>query len=506
MKRYLLGADFGTSGVKCCIIDTKEKRRYVGSLFEYPTYHNQPQWSEQNPKEYWGKFCMASREILDISGADPAEIEAIGISSQGHGVIAVDKNGDDLGLNMIWQDARTEEQCRFMQDNFAEDIRKTNGNAIKVLFPVPGILWEKQYAPEKYNSAVKYMGVSPFINFKLTDKYTVNPSEGSLIHCFNIAENKWDEDLAEKLGIPVEKFPEIKHCSEFIGEVTEKAAAETGLCAGTKVIGGGHDTTSAALALGVVSVGQAFYSMGTGSNLGVITAEPKYDASMTVQSYVIPNMWIFDAVMNSTGYSMKWFAQQFGQELKQLNSGSSIGIYDLLGAEAAQSPVGSRGVIYHPYLQGESCPIWDDSARASFVGITGRTTRGDMVRALMEGICYSARHNMEVFESCDSEINELIVCGGPAKSALWMQILSDVLGKVVKVTENEDAAPVGDAMLAGVASGVYASFEEAAEENVHIKTVYYPNPENKKVYDELYEVYVEIYKGLKPQFAKLAKY
>lgn len=506
MGKYLFGADFGTSGVKAAILNSETGEKFMSSLFEYPTLHKQPLWAEQVPKEYWRAFCEACSEILGISGIDSSEIDAIGISSQGHGVIAIGADGDDLGDNMIWMDSRTDEQCTYMRENFAEDIAKVNGNSIKVLFPVPGILWEKKYAPEKYKKAVKYFGVSPYINYRLTGKFTVNPSEASLIHCFDVKNLVWSEDITHKLEIPVDKFPEIFQCGGFIGEVSPEAAAATGLKAGTKVIGGGHDTTSAALALGVVSVGQAFYSMGTGSNLGVITDEPKYDEAMTVQCYVIPEMWIFDAVMNSTGQSLKWFDRQFGQFEKQAAAALGVSSYDLYNLEAAKSQPGSGGVIYNPYLAGESSPIWDEYARASFIGITSRTTRADMIRAVMEGVCYSAYHNMKAFEGQNCIISELIVCGGPAKSRIWMQILADITGKIVKTTENEDAAPLGDAMLAAVACGHYKSYREAADKNVRIKDIYYPDPGLRETYDTLFEVYRNVYDKLKDDYRKIARF
>jgi xylulokinase len=320
--------------------------------------------------------------------------------------------------------------------------------------------------------------------------FSVNPSEGSQNYCFDTKRHTWNSDIADKLNIPLSKFSDVFECHATIGRVTEKAAQETGLRPGIKVIGGGHDTTSAAFATGVVEMGQAFYSMGTGSNLGVITKQPVFHEAMTVQCYVIPDLWILDAVMNSTGQSMKWFNQQFGQMENLLAEKLGIGAYEMYDLEAQKSPAGNSGVVYTPYLAGESSPIWDGNARAAFVGITSRTTRGDIIRSIMEGVCFSAYHNMKIFEEMGSPINEFIVCGGPAKSRLWMEILADITGKIVKTTENEDAAPLGDAMLAGVACGLYADYKQAADKNVKIKNTYYPNPQSRNTYERLFTVYL----------------
>lgn len=506
MGKYLLGADFGTSGVKAIILDSDTSEKFSSKLFEYPTIHSEPLWAEQVPKEYWKAFCGATKDLLSTSGIDPNDIEAMGISSQGHGLVAIDKNGDDFGSNMIWMDGRTEEQCKYIRENYADDIAAINYNGIKVLFSIPGVLWEKKYRSEKYVTTQKYLGVSSYVNYMLTSKFTVNPSEASLNYCFDVKTYKWSESIADKLQIPINKFPDIYQCHDIIGTLTKKAATETGLVVGTKVIGGGHDTTSSAFAMGVVAEGQAFLSMGTGGNLGVVTSCPQFHEAMTVQCYISPKLWILDAVMNSTGQSLKWFNLQFGQFEKHTAEVLGISPYELYNIEASKAKPGSSGVVYTPYLAGESSPIWDENARASFVGITSRTTRGDIIRSIMEGVAFSVKHNMDVFEEMNSEIKELIVCGGPSKSKLWMQILSDVTGKIVKTTDNEDAAPLGDAMLAGVACGIFKNFKEAAIKNVVMKDTYTPNTNNKGVYKTLFKLYKDTYLKLKDNFKEISKF
>jgi xylulokinase len=506
MAKYLLGADFGTSGVKVLLLNPETDEKYNGKLYEYPTIHQEPLWAEQIPQEYWKSFCSACKDLIATSGINVKHIEAIGISSQGHGLIAIDENGSDLGNNMIWMDSRSEKQCEYIKSNFGEAIANKNFNTIKVLFAVPGILWEQEYRPERFKKTVKYLGVSSYINYMLTDKYSVNPSEGSLNYCFDTKNHSWNRDIADKLQIPLDKFSDIYECHNFVGIVTNKAAESAGLYPGTKVIGGGHDTTSAAFAMGVTEVGQAFYSMGTGSNLGVITKQPVYHEAMTVQCYVMPNLWILDAVMNSTGQSLKWFNQQFGHFEKFSAEKLGISSYELYDIEAQKASPGNSGVVYTPYLAGESSPIWDGNARAAFVGISSRTTRSDMIRSIMEGVCFSAFHNMKIFEDMGTPINEFIVCGGPSKSHIWMEILADVTGKTVKITENEDAAPLGNAMLAGVACGYYVDYNEATARNVKIRNSYKPNPQNTKIYDRLFEVYLNSYRKMKDDYHRISDF
>ena len=236
MAKFLLGADFGTSGVKALLLNAETGEKFGSKVYEYPTIHQEPLWAEQIPLEYWNAFCKACKELLDNSGIKSSEIEAVGFSSQGHGLIALDAEGNELGNNMIWMDSRSEEQCKYIQDNFGELITGINFNPIKVLFAIPGILWEQQYRPEKYKKTVKYLGVSSYINYKLTSVFSVNPSEGSQNYCFDTSHHKWNTEISKKLNIPLDKFSDIFECHKFIGTITNKAARETGLHPGTRVI------------------------------------------------------------------------------------------------------------------------------------------------------------------------------------------------------------------------------------------------------------------------------
>lgn len=506
MGNYLFGADFGTSGVKVIILNHTNGKKYSSDLFEYPTLHKKPLWAEQRPNDWWCAFCDATRQVLKASGVSASDIEAIGVSSQGCGVVCVDDKGETIDDAMIWMDSRTDKQCNSLKEKYADEIYMFNGNPIQTLFPLPSILWLQKNRPQIFDRTKYICGVSPYINFKLTDTMTVNPSEGSLIHLYDVRESKWSKQLCEQLDISQNLLPETCNCTDVIGEVSSQAAKETGLAAGTTVIGGGHDTTSAALGVGVSSVGQVFYSMGTGSNLGLIVDAPRFTSKTTCQNYVIPGTWIFNTVMTSTGVCMKWLNSEFGSTERLTSDLLDISSYDLFNQQAIKAKPGSGGVIFLPYLAGEMSPIWDENARACFIGMTNRTKRADIIRSVMEGVCFSAYHNMTVFEENDCDISEFRVAGGPTKSNIWMQILADITGKEIVVSKTEDAAPLGNAMLAGISIGVFENYKQACEGVVKIKQKYRPNTQNNEIFKTLFEVYKNSYLSLKEQFKKLSEF
>ncbi len=506
MRKFLFGADFGTSGVKGMLLDAETGEQFVGSSYLYPTFHRKPLWAEQDARDYWPAFCKAAKEVIALAGAQPEEIVVIALSSQGFATIPMGENGETLGDHMFWMDGRTEAQCKEIDEKYGDIVRKYNRNAITTLFPLPSVLWEKENDPDRYAKVKVYLSVAAYVKFKLTGKNTIDPTEGSNFHNFDIAKVEWADEVSNALGMDPSLFPPVYKCVEFIGEVLPEVAAESGFAAGTKVINGGFDTTSAAYGAGVAEPGQAFYSMGTGSNLAVVTDKPVYDPATLVQCHVVPGRWIMDSLMKNTGACLKWFNEEFCGEEKRLAEKRGISEYDIITLQAAQAQPGCGGVVYSPYMMGESSPLWDATVRASFVGITSRTKRQDMIRAVLEGIGFNLKQCLNVYLKNNIKVERIRVIGGPAKSSLWMQILADITNVEIQTTVVQDAAPLGDAMLCGVADGTYSSYEDAIEKNIKVQDVYKPNPENRQVYDDLFELFENVYAGLKDEYRRIAKY
>lgn len=499
MKKYLFGADLGTGGVKAVLLDPETGETVGSDLFEYEMKHPYPLWAEQDPEDWWAMFCAASRQVLARAGE--CEIIAAALSSQGCATVCVGADGRAIGNAFTWMDGRTGEEAAWLRDHFAEEIAQVNANEISTLLSTPNFLWLKKHDKPRFDRSSGFCGVMSYVGLRLTGRFAVPPSEATFCHLYDYKTHQYSRKLCSLLEIPYEKLPEAVSSTSLMGRVTAQAARECGLPADTPVAGGSHDNTAAALGMGVYQPGQVFFSMGTAGNMGVIMDRPREDGCLLTQACLFPGTWLMLATMGNNGACLKWLRENVLTDA----SGTKL-CYGTLNAYAQASPAGSRGVLFLPYLAGELSPLWDEKARACFIGMTSRTTKENLVRAVMEGVCFSVRHNLTMYERAGCAVEGLRVAGGPTESAVWMQTLADVTGREVSVPDVTNAGPVGDAVLAGVAAGCYPDVSGVLERAVRTRAQYTPNAQNREVYDRLFALYLGLYPKLKNEFSALSSF
>ena len=313
-------------------------------------------------------------------------------------------------------------------------------------------------------------------------------SQGYGIHFFNMETCTYDEDQAEKLGLSVDKVPELYPCHAVIGQVTEEAARITGLHRGTPVVAGGLDAACGTLGAGVYKPGQTQEQGGQAGGMSICMDKAVAHPKLILSPHVVPGMWLLQGGTVGGGGVLRWFKEQLG---------SIEDSFDDLTRLAQKVPAGSDGVVFLPYMAGERSPIWDPDARAVFYGLSFDKTKGHMVRAAMEGVAFSLEHNLRTAAETGVEVDELIAMGGSSNSILWTQIKADVTGKVIRVPTSDTATTLGAAILAGVGVGMYEDFGQAVEETIVITREHRPNPRAHKVYEKSMEVYLELYQRLK---------
>lgn len=497
MKKYLFGADFGTGGVKAVLLDPQTGETVGSDLFEYEMKHKNPLWAEQDPEAWWQMFCAASKQVLKRAGK--CEVIAVAMSSQGCATVCVGTDGKAIGDAFTWMDGRTGEEASWLKEHYADEIAKVNANEISTLLSTPNFLWMKKHDKRRFDQTAGFCGVLSYMNLRLTGDFVIPPSEATFCHLYDYKTYTYSPGLCRLLDIPYEKLPETVLSTDLFGSVTTRASQECGIAKGTPVAGGSHDNTAAALGMGVYKPGQVFFSMGTAGNMGVIMDRPREDSCLLTQACLFPGTWLMLATMGNNGACLKWL-----RENVLTNEAGKKLSYRAINEYAQGSRAGAHGVLYLPYLAGELSPIWDEKARSCLIGMTARTAKQDIVRAVLEGVCFAVRHNLMMYEQAGCYIGELRVAGGPAKSAVWMQILADITGHEVAVPAVFDAGPVGDAILAGVASGCFVDISNAVERTVHIKARYTPDPRCKEIYDRLFNLYIGLYPKLKDDFSDLA--
>ncbi len=486
MAVYLLGIDIGTSSCKAALF--RPDGTVVASAgSEYPVSYPRRGWAEQDPRTWWKGVCGAVRNLIGESRIDPAEIAGIGVDGQSWSAIALDSAGEVLCPTPIWTDTRSAEICRETAEGpGGEKLFALCGNPAQPGYTWPKILWYRRYRPEVFGKTAKILQSNSYIVYRMTGVMTQDLSQGYGLACFDMRKGRWDDDACGMLGIPRGFLPELMPSHQVAGRLTGEAANQTGLTEGTPVVAGGLDAACGTLGAGVVSPGQTQEQGGQAGGMSICIDEYAADPRLILGFHVVPGRWLLQGGTTGGGGALKWLRETMCPELS----------FAEMSALAGQEPAGSGGVTFLPYMAGERSPLWNPKACGVFFGLNFGTTRGQMIRACMEGVAYALRHNLETAEAAGARAETLRAMGGSANSRVWTQIKADVTGCRIEVPASDTATTLGAAILAGVGTGVYSSFEEAAARTVRVKRACEPDPATRAAYDRGYGIYRKLYPAL----------
>lgn len=503
----LLGIDVGTTGTKAELITTKGES-IVSAYKEYPLLYPRPNWVETDPEGGWWEACVETiQKIVSQNDVNPSNIAGISISCT-NALVAVDKEGKALHNAIMQLDKRTVPQANWIVDRVgAEKIGEITGNRVAAgATSAPIILWMKENKPELFEKTYKFLWPTGFVIAKLTGHYTMEWSRASWTCFFDTGKNRtYSKELCEKMGIPIEKLPTTCPPWEIIGEVSKRAAKETGLAEGTPVVGGMADTPAAALGTNATKPNDFFYVLGTVGRPVLILGKPKFDTRFLNCCHAVPDTWMSLAALDGGSVNLRWFRDIFGQLEVSISDLIDESPYVLLDQEAEKSPPGAGGLIYFPYISGSRANvIWDSNAKAILFGANLATKREDVIRAILEGVTFALRHNQEAYEEdVGARIDKVMMSGGGSNSRLWRQITADITGKPVHAIKRTASESIGNAVLAGFGTGIFDDIGEAANQMVEVVDIIEPREEYKQVYDELFELYKELYDSIKGEFSKL---
>jgi len=493
-----MGIDIGTTNVKACILDTSTNKVVASGYQEHPLFHPKPGYAEQEGNNYWEAVVSSIKQCLS-KGSFANDVAGMALSGLVGVTLPISEEGNPLRPGMIWMDARSEEECQEIRERVGEDkINFNNGNRIAPWFIEPKALWMKKHEPELFEKTHKFLSPSGYCTYRLCREFTINTGDAGLFYPYEYQKERWNPEIAEGIGVPMEKYAQIYRSHEVVGRVTAEAAAETGLKEGTLVSAGGTDISSAALGCGVIKAGQAYYSMGTGSNLGImIPTEQRVEEYRILKwPHVLPGLTMFDGPMAFTGASLKWFRDMFADPERLIAENSNGNVFELLTKQAAQIRPGADGLLYLPYMGNTLSPNWNSQAKGVFFGATLNTSRAHMIRALVEGVAYDLYSNVKIAKEAGVKVDELTLNGGPTKSAFWNQITANVTNLPLLVTDVDEAAPLGDAILAAVGAGLYDAPTDPVSELVSIVGTVEPDPATHEMYEDFFAIWRRVYFNL----------
>ncbi|HEY7515117.1 MAG TPA: xylulokinase [Vicinamibacteria bacterium] len=497
MKRLFLGIDVSTTGAKALLVD--EKGAVASSATTALTLQTpKPLWSEQDPHEWWSGTTKSVRQALASAGATGADVAAVGLTGQMHGLVLLDEERRVLRPAILWNDQRTGAECDEIRTRMGGKARlvQVSGNDALTGFTAPKILWVRRHEPEVYRKARLVLLPKDYARLRLTGEAAMDKADGSGTLLFDLASRGWSKEILDKLEIPSAWLPPTYEGPEVTGRVSATAAAETGLREGTPVVAGGGDQAAGAVGAGAIRPGVVALTLGTSGVVFASTEKALVEPEGRLHAFchAVPGRWHFMGVTLSAAGSLQWYRDT-------LAPGES---FVALVKEAEGAPAGSEGLLFLPYLSGERTPYPDPLARGSFVGLTVRHRRAHLTRAVLEGVAFSMRDCFGLLKGAGlGEVKQVRVAGGGAKSPLWRKICASALGaELVTVTSTEGAA-YGAALLAGVGGGAWATVDAACDAAVAVTGRDAPDSEWTKAYDALHARYRELYPALKPTFDRM---
>ena len=508
---YLMGVDLGSTSLKAVVYDLDGAVVASGSRTT-ERFHpdpSHPDWTVWDPKQIYGGTAAAIRDA--VAGLDdPRQVKALAVTGMGMDGVPMDDSGRWLYPFISWHDPRTAPQFEWWQKNIgAEKVFSIGGNPLWPINSALRILWMAENEPDVLARTDKWLLIEDFMNFMLTGRVATDYSMASCTLLFDQRELNWSDELIELSGIDRRLLPEVYPSTTPLGEVTPQAAKDTGLAEGTPVILGGHDHLCGALPVGAFRPGTVLDVTGTWESVLAATDRPVLnqklrESGMTVQAHVARGM---HATWGGSvaGEMLEWFRKEFGIRIDKQSDKPEAQDWEHLMAEASASPPGARRVMFLPHMSAANCPVVDQRSLGAFVGLSNLAGRGDILRAMIEGLDYQFLDIVTAMEAgLETTLDKFVAIGGAIRNEFWMQNKADVTGRPIEVPDVEEATPLGAAILAGIGIGLYRDEEDACRRVYRPGKTYTPNEKLARHYAEGFDIYKSLYPALAPVSHRLS--
>lgn len=491
---YYIGIDLGTSSVKLLLMDENGECVNIVTR-EYPISFPKPGWSEQNPKDWFVQTMTGIKELVE--GYDASLVEGISFGGQMHGLVILDENDEIIRPAILWNDGRTVKECDYLNNVIGRDrLTQYTANIAFAGFTAPKLMWLKANEPESFERISKIMLPKDYLAYKLSGVHCTDVSDASGMLLFDVKNRCWSEEMLKICDVLEEQLPEIYESYEAVGTLKADIADRLGLKRDVKVIAGAGDNAAAAVGTGTVGDGSCNISLGTSGTIFISSNEFGVDSNNALHSFAhADGTYHLMGCMLSAASCNKWWMDEI-LNTKEYNSEQS---------EIADEMLGNNNVFFLPYLMGERSPHNNPEARACFVGMTMDTDRRAMTQAVLEGVAFAIRDCFEVAAQLGIKIDASKICGGGARSSLWVKIMANVLNISIQLPEKEEGPSYGAAMLAAVGCGRFRSVCEAA--SVLTKTVHTVEPDSEiaERYEKKYAQFRKIYPALVPVFGSITE-
>jgi xylulokinase len=505
-NRYVIGADVGSQGMKTVLLDASAA--VVASAYAtYDPHYPAPNWAEANPADWESALEMTVQQVMQEAGIRATGIVALALGSQVDGLVCIGKNDEVLRPAIIWLDRRATDQCDTLAQYInPKDLFHLTGANLDSSHVAPKILWVRDNEPDIFAQSRYLLLPGSYMAYRLTGEAVVDYSNASSTLLLDVKQKVWSQQMLKLTGLDEERLGRVDGATNVIGPLTPKAALRLGLTTQTLVAVGSGDEHAACVGAGVTDSSIICDINGTAEPVCAVAHLPTFDESGLLETHchADPAAWLIENPGFVSGGSYRWFLDALAPHERAEAQRRGISPYDLLNAEAAQTPAAADGLIFLPCLSGAMTPTWNADARGVFFGLSLAHGRGHMVRSILEGTAYGLRDNVDRMVEIGLNPQEIRAVAGGARGKLWLQIKADVTGFPLSVPGELETTALGAAMLAGVAGGMFANLQEAAQAAIRIATYIEPDTRHRQVYDDAYALYREVYNTLQEPFRKAA--
>lgn len=479
--KYFIGLDIGTSGVKAMIICKDEIIKTV--TFDYPVYYPENMWSEQNPQDWYNASIKAIRTL--IKDINPKDVEAVSFSGQMHGLVILDENDNVIRPAILWNDGRSENETNYLNNEIGKEfLLKNTGNIAFSGFTAPKILWVMKNEPENFKRIKKICLPKDFVAYKLSGTFATDVSDAAGTLYFDTQKRRWSIPMLDILNISEDILPKVYESDEKIGVIKKDIAESLGFNENVKVIIGAGDNAASAIGTGTINDGDCNISLGTSGTVFVMSDKFRCDKQNAIHSFCSANGgYHYLACILSAASCQKWWIEDI------LNTDYNF--------ENVSRCISKSKVIFLPYLMGERSPINDARIRGAFFNLSSDTKKEEMTLAVLEGVAFALKQNIDIIRSLGVDISKSKVCGGGARNRLWLEIIASVLNIELQIPVMEHGGVLGAAMLAAKSCLTQSEYDKMQSAFYKIKSTVKPDKNTVDYYNKKYEYYLKIYPAIK---------
>jgi len=494
----LLGLDVGTTGCKA-IVFNREGGILGQGYREYPLLHPRPGWNELDSNQVWEGVKAAIREAVAQAGsADP--VRALAASTQGEAATPIDSQGRALANTIVTFDARTVPQSEWWASTMGKKaLFAITGQPLHPMYTINKIMWWRQNRPDLYERTWKFLCYGDLVGWRLGAEPVMDWSMACRTMAFDLNRKQWSSDILGLAGVEERLLPQAAPSGTVVGKVSAAMAAELGLPEGAAIVTGGHDQPCGALGAGIIEPGVAMDATGTVECITPVFDHPvlsdrMLESNLPCYIHVAPDRYVALAFNFTGGSLLRWYRDTLGKQERDEAEVTGLDVYEIMIGLAAGGP---SPVYVLPHFTSTGTPWMDTEAKGAMLGLTLATTKGEIIKGLLDGITYEMRLNLDCLDQAGVHINRLRAIGGGAKSPTWLQLKANIFNRPVHTLSVSEAACLGAALLAGVGVGEYANLDEGIAQTVQVTGCYEPDPAETARYEEAFQVYREIYPTVK---------